>query len=43
LPLLKQTAESPDRNRVLETGNIGTFLSVVHGYRKDEALKLCLG
>lgn len=44
LPLLKQTAESPDRNRVLDTGNqdspiyLGTFLDIIHGRQKDTAL-----
>src|SRR5271157_2897239 len=49
LPLLKQTAESPDRNRVLDTGNqdspiyLGTFLDIIHGRQKDAALDLSFG
>lgn len=46
LPLLKQTAEFPDRNRVLNTGNqdspvyLGTFQEIIHGHRSDAALTL---
>lgn len=46
LPMLKQTAEFPDRSRVLNTGNrespvyLGTFQEVIHGRRADAALKL---
>ncbi|HEV2495657.1 MAG TPA: DUF3696 domain-containing protein [Terriglobia bacterium] len=49
LPLLKQTAQSPDRNRVLDTGNqesaiyLGTFLDIIHGHDKDAALELSVG
>src|SRR6266700_159864 len=46
LPLLKQTAEFPDRNRVLYTGKedspiyLGTFLDIMHGHRADAAVGL---
>jgi len=48
LPLLKQTAEYPDRNRVLYTGTdespvtLGTLLDIIHGHYADAAVKLCL-
>jgi predicted ATPase len=46
LPLLKQTAEFPDPNRVLNTGSqespvyLGTFPEIIHGHGADSALKL---
>jgi predicted ATPase len=46
LPLLKQTAEFPDSNRVLYTGNqespvyLGTLPEIIHGHRADGAFKL---
>jgi len=46
LPLLKQTAEFQDRNRVLYTGKddspvyLGTFQEVVHGHQPNAALTL---
>ncbi len=48
LPLLKQTAEFSDRNRVLYTGTdespvtLGTLLDIIHGHHAAEAVKLCL-
>jgi predicted ATPase len=45
LPLLKQTAENSDRNRVLHTGVVdspvylGTLPDILHGHRRDAALK----
>lgn len=45
LPLLKQTAENSDRNRVLHTGVVdspvylGTLLDILHGHRRDAALR----
>jgi predicted ATPase len=48
LPLLKQTAEFPDRNRVLYTGTdespvtLGTLLDIIHGHHAEAAVKLCL-
>jgi len=45
LPLLKQTAEYSDRNRVLHTGvadspvYLGTLLDILHGHRRDAALR----
>jgi predicted ATPase len=45
LPLLKQTAEYSDRNRVLHTGVVdspvylGTLLDILHGHRRDAALR----
>ncbi len=48
LPLLKQTAEFSDRNRVLYTGTdespvtLGTLLDIIHGHHADAAVKLCL-
>jgi hypothetical protein len=44
LPLLKQTAENSDRNRVLHTGVVdspvylGTLLDILHAHRRDAAL-----
>ena len=44
LPLLKQTAEYPDRKRVLYTGKddspvyLGTFPEILHMHRRDAAL-----
>ena len=46
LPLLKQTAEFPDPNRVLYTGKddspvyLGTFQEIIHGQRPDATVKL---
>jgi predicted ATPase len=46
LPLLKQTAEFQDRNRVLYTGKddspvyLGTFQEIIHGHQPDAALTL---
>lgn len=46
LPMLKQTAEFPDRNRVINTGNedspvyLGTFQEIIHARRTDAALGL---
>jgi hypothetical protein len=46
LPLLKQTAEFPDRNKVLNTGNrdspvyLGTFQEIIHGRRPEATLML---
>jgi len=46
LPLLKQTAEYPDRNRVLYTGKddslvyLGTFPEILHRHRADAALSV---
>jgi hypothetical protein len=46
LPLLKQTAEFPDRSKVLNTGNrdspvyLGTFQEIIHGRRPEAALRL---
>jgi len=48
LPLLKQTAEFSDRNRVLYTGTdespvtLGTLLDIIHGHHAEAAVKLCL-
>jgi predicted ATPase len=48
LPLLKQTAEFPDRNRVLYTGTdespvtLGTLLDIIHGHHPEEAVELSL-
>jgi predicted ATPase len=45
LPLLKQTAEYSDRNRVLHTGIVdspvylGTLPEILHGHRRDAALR----
>ena len=46
LPLLKQTAEFPDRNRVLYTGNrespvyLGTLPEIIHGHQADTGFRL---
>ncbi len=48
LPLLKQTAEFPDRNRVLYTGTdespvtLGTLLDIIHGHDAGAAIELRL-
>ena len=48
LPLLKQTAEFSDRNRVLYTGTdespvtLGTLLDIIHGHHGEAAVKLYL-
>jgi predicted ATPase len=48
LPLLKQTAEFPDLNRVLNTGSqespvyLGTLPEIIHGHRTDSALRLAI-
>jgi hypothetical protein len=48
LPLLKQTAEFPDRNRVLYTGTdespvtLGTLLDIIHGHHAGAAVELSL-
>jgi hypothetical protein len=48
LPLLKQTAEFPDRNRVLYTGTdespvtLGTLLEIIHGHDPEAAIELSL-
>ncbi len=48
MPLLKQTAEFPDRNRVLYTGTdespvtLGTLLDIIHGHHPEAAIKLSL-
>jgi len=48
LPLLKQTAEFPDRNRVLYTGtddspvSLGTLLDIIHGHDAEAAVELSL-
>jgi len=48
LLMLKQTAESPDRKRVLHTGDdrslvdLGTFFDLIHGTAKDSPLDLSL-
>lgn len=46
LLMLKQTVESPDRRRVLHTGDdysivdLGTFLDLIYGHDKEAALRL---
>ncbi|MEK6286251.1 MAG: DUF3696 domain-containing protein [Acidobacteriota bacterium] len=46
LLMLKQTVESPDRRRVLHTGDdytivdLGTFLDLIHNHNKDTSLEL---
>jgi hypothetical protein len=48
LPLLKQTTEFPDRNRVLYLGSdespvtLGTLLDIIHGHQDNAALNLSL-
>jgi hypothetical protein len=48
LPLLKQTAEFSDRNRVLYTGTdespvtLGTLLDIIHGHHPEAAVELSL-
>jgi hypothetical protein len=48
LPLLKQTAEFPDRNRVLYTGTdespvtLGTLQDIIHGHNAEAAVQLRL-
>ena len=48
LPLLKQTAEFSDRNRVLYTGTdespvtLGTLLDIIHGHHAEAAVELRL-
>ena len=48
LLLLKQTAESPDRKRVLHTGDkrslvdLGTFFDLIHGHESETAVTLGL-
>jgi predicted ATPase len=48
LLMLKQTVESPDRKRVLNTGDdrslvdLGTFFDLIHGHSRDASLDLLL-
>ncbi len=48
LLMLKQTVESPDRSRVLHTGDqhtlvdLGTFYDLIHGHKSDAVLDLQL-
>ncbi len=49
LLLLKQTAESPDRKRVLHTGDdrslvdLGTYYDIIHDHRLESAIRFELG